>query len=259
MKNLTLRLTVFFTATIIALSFAACGNSSSSASSYDPGELENDGFYTMAEIYASLDSTESVVFVIRHAKRSSDYSRTAQLTREGKKQAKYVGTTLIDSNVTAYYAYSGFVRTMQTVFGIADGRNEKCDAKVLDGLDGNWFVQDTTKFEEYKNSYGGGLTVVSKYAYLGEFADAFYTLADRAEEFVNDQVLPNVQGHKLSIMATHDTFLVPFLVYATNGTVDVKQYETGRWLNYLAGVAIILKNDGSIRYLPTKGLNKGQM
>ena len=214
----------------------------------------------MSEIYHSLSENESVVFVIRHAARTSDYSYSGPLTREGKKQAKYVGTTLVDSNVTAYYAYSGFVRTLQTVSGIADGRDDdKANPQVLEGLDGNWFVKDEAKFDEYRNNSGGGWVVVSKYAYMGEFADAFYVLKDRAEEFVNNHVLSNVQGQKLSIMATHDTFLVPFIVYATNGSVDVKHYETGRWLNYLAGVAIIIGEDGSIRYLPTKGLASGTM
>ena len=244
---------------IFALLFVSC-SSSSSAFSYDPGEPVEDGFYSMSDIYKNLAANEKVVFVIRHAERTSDYSYSGQLTSEGKKQAKYVGTTLIDTNVTAFYAYSGFVRTLQTVSAIADGRDDdNADVKILEGLDGNWFVKDDAKFEEYKNTNGGGWVVVSKYAYLGEFADAFYTLADRAEEFVTQHVLPNVDGQKLSIMATHDTFLVPFIVYATSGSVDVKHYETGRWLNYLAGVAIIIDDAGNIRYLPTKGLNKGQM
>jgi len=253
------RIVAFFSILISAFLLINCSDSSSTFS-YDPGEPVDDGFYSMSDIYKSLAANERVVFVIRHAERTSDYSFSGPLTREGKKQAKYVGTTLVDSNVTAFYAYSGFVRTLQTVEAIADGRDDdNIKAKVLEGLDGNWFVQDDAKFEEYKNTSGGGWVVVSKYAYTGEFADAFYVLADRAEEFVTKHVLPSVEGQKLSIMATHDTFLVPFVVYATSGTVDVKHYETGRWLNYLAGVAIIIGEDGSIRYLPTKGLASGIM
>jgi hypothetical protein len=39
----------------------------------------------------------------------------------------------------------------------------------------------------------------------------------------------------------------------------VRYHEKGRWVNYMGGVAMIIAPDGSIRYVPVKGLESGTM
>jgi hypothetical protein len=52
---------------------------------------------------------------------------------------------------------------------------------------------------------------------------------------------------------------VPLLAYTTDGHANVRYYEKNRWVNYMAGVAMIISADGSVRYIPVKGLETGIM
>ncbi len=64
---------------------------------------------------------------------------------------------------------------------------------------------------------------------------------------------------RYSMAVSHDQVLVPFVAWATNRQVDLRQYETSKWLNYLAGVAIIVNENNEYRYIPVKGLSSGTM
>ena len=43
------------------------------------------------------------------------------------------------------------------------------------------------------------------------------------------------------------------------GKVNLKKHENGKWLNYLAGVAVIIDELGNRRYVPIKGLDSAYM
>jgi hypothetical protein len=60
-------------------------------------------------------------------------------------------------------------------------------------------------------------------------------------------------------MISHDTFVVPFTAYCTNRKVNLRYFDTKLWVNYLAGVAIIMDASGKMRYVPVKGLDSGTM
>ena len=64
---------------------------------------------------------------------------------------------------------------------------------------------------------------------------------------------------RVNVMCTHDYLVVPLLAYTTDGHANVRYFEKYRWVNYMAGVAMIISADGSVRYIPVKGLETGIM
>jgi hypothetical protein len=54
-------------------------------------------------------------------------------------------------------------------------------------------------------------------------------------------------------------FVVPLTAYFTDKKVNLRYFDTKQWINYLAGLAIIMGSDGKIRYVPVKGLESGTM
>jgi hypothetical protein len=102
--------------------------------------------------------------------------------------------------------------------------------------------------------------VYSKYGFTGAYSDAFYDLETRSEQLLKDEILANIAGMKrVNVMCTHDYLVVPLLAYTTDGHANVRYFEKYRWVNYMAGVAMIISADGSVRYVPVKGLETGIM
>ena len=160
-----------------------------------------------------------------------------------------------------YFGYSGYTRTQETCENIALGYGQsKYSLDVLAGLDGDWYMKDSVKFESYSNSDGGGWVVCSKYAFLGAYPDVFYDLETRSEELLQNEILANLGKMKrVNFLVSHDYLIVPLLAYTTNGHANVRFYEKWKWVNYMAGVAMIISPDGSVRYIPVKGLETGVM
>ena len=126
-------------------------------------------------------------------------------------------------------------------------------------MDGAWYVQNSASANNYINAEGGWI-VYSRYAFLGDYSDAFYDLDTRSEQLLKDEILANIDKMKrVNVMCTHDYLVVPLLAYVTDGHANVRYYEKWRWVNYLAGVAMIISADGTIRYIPVKGLETGTM
>ena len=223
---------------------------------------EADGFTDIAEVYASLKPNEKAVFIIRHSERTDDTGPKGPLTQNGKLYARNLGTRLAAiANEDFYYGYSGYVRTEETCREIAVGKGQQqYSLEVLPYMDGAWYVKDEAKANDYVNSDGGGWVVYSKYGFTGAYKDAFYDLKTRSEELIKDNILANISTMKrVNFMCTHDYLVVPLLAYTTNGHANVRYYEKWKWVNYLSGVAMIISPDGSIRYVPVKGLESGTM
>ena len=55
--------------------------------------------------------------------------------------------------------------------------------------------------------------------------------------------------------------MVPLVVYASGKKINLKYYEdtNNRWLNYLGGIAIVFKPDGTRVFYVVKGLDSGTM
>lgn len=223
---------------------------------------EADGFTDIVEVYANLKSDEKAVFIIRHSERTDDTGPSGHLTDNGKKYARDLGARFAAvAKEDFYYGYSGYTRTQETCENIAQGKGQSnYSLDVLPYMDGAWYVKDDALVESYMNSDGGGWVVYSKYAFTGAYPDAFYDLETRSEQLLKDNVLANLASMKrVNVMCTHDFLVVPLLAYTTNGHANVKYYEKWKWVNYMAGVAMIISPDGSMRYIPVKGLETGVM
>lgn len=222
---------------------------------------EADGFTDIAEVYASLKPNEKAVFIIRHSERTDDTGPKGPLTENGRLYARNLGARLAAiANEDFYYGYSGYVRTEETCREIAVGKGQQqYSIDILPYMDGNWYVQDGVKASDYISADGGWI-VYSKYGFTGAYEDAFYDLKARSEELLKDSILANLPTMKrVNFMCTHDYLVVPLLAYVTDGHANVRYYEKWKWVNYLSGVAMIISPDGSIRYVPVKGLESGTM
>ena len=223
---------------------------------------EADGFTDLVQVYANLKSDEKVVFIIRHSERTNDTGPGGHLTDNGKKYARDLGARLAKAGAEDFYfGYSGYTRTYETCEGIAQGKGQaNYSIEQLSYMNGDWYVKDADKADAYVNSDGGGWVVYSKYGFTGAYPDAFYDLETRSEQLLKDQILANIGSMKrVNVMCTHDYLVVPLLAYTTDGHANVRYYEKYHWVNYMAGVAMIISADGSVRYVPVKGLETGIM
>ena len=223
---------------------------------------EADGFTDLVQVYANLKSDEKVVFIIRHSERTNDTGPGGHLTDNGKKYARDLGARIAKVGTEDFYfGYSGYTRTYETCENIAQGKGQVNYSIVeLPYMDGAWYVKDADKAEAYTKSDGGGWVVYSKYGFTGAYPDAFYDLETRSEQLLKDQILANIGSMKrVNVMCTHDYLVVPLLAYTSDGHANVRYYEKYHWVNYMAGVAMIISADGSVRYVPVKGLETGIM
>ena len=124
---------------------------------------------------------------------------------------------------------------------------------------GAWYVKVDAKASGYGDA-NGGWEVYSRHAFTGAYADAFYDLEDRSVQLIEGELVASLpQMERVNFMCTHDYLVVPLLAYVTDGHANVRYYEKWKWVNYLAGAAIIVSPDGSLRYIPVKGLETGVM
>ena len=223
---------------------------------------EADGFTDIADVYANLKSDEKAFFIIRHSERTDDTGPSGHLTDNGKKYARDLGARIAKVGTEDfYYGYSGYTRTYETCENIALGKGQvNYTIEALEYMDGGWYVMNGPLVDSYINSDGGGWVVYSKYGFTGAYSDAFYDLDTRSEQLLKDEILANSASMKrVNFFCTHDYLIVPLLAYTTNGHANVRYYEKYRWVNYMAGVAMIISADGSVRYIPVKGLETGTM
>ena len=222
-----------------------------------PGEILD--FDDVSDVLKNVAAGEKVIFILRHAERTDDTGKNGHLTDNGKKQSQSVGAKFKGEDI--YFANSTYTRSYETCSNVATGAGiTSFVSDTIPDLDGAWFEKDEAKFENYKNSEGGGWIVTSAYAYKGSYTDAFYPLKSRGEEFITEVVKPRFDKvNKVAVWISHDMLVVPLAVYCTEGKVNLRYFDTKQWINYLAGVAIIMGVDGTLRYVPVRGLSSGTM
>ena len=223
----------------------------------EPGEILE--FEDVADVLKTVAAGEKVIFILRHAERSDDTGKTGHLTSNGKKQSQSVGEKFKGEDI--YFANSTYTRSYETCENVAAGAGfAQLVSDTIPDLDGSWFVKNESKLEDYKNSDGGGWVVTSAYAYKGSYSDAFYPLKSRGDEFIAEVVKPRFEKvSKMAVWISHDMLVVPLAAYCTEGKVNLRYFDTKQWINYLAGVAVIMGVDGTLRYVPVKGLTSGTM
>ena len=223
----------------------------------EPGEILE--FEDVGEVLKTVGAGEKVLFILRHAERTDDTGKNGHLTNNGKSQSQSVGEKFKGEDI--YFANSTYTRSYETCSNIATGAGYSAlISDTIPELDGDWFVKNDSKFEDYKNSNGGGWVVASEYAYKGSYSDAYYPLQSRGEEFMTEVVKPRFSKiSRMAVWISHDMMVVPLTVFCTEGKVNLRYFDTKQWINYLAGVAIIMGVDGTLRYVPVKGLTSGTM
>lgn len=225
--------------------------------------LDKDGFATVADVYKSLAPEEKAVFIIRHSEREDAVTIETELTANGVKMAQDLGKTL-KSDEEFSYITSGFVRTNETANNISKGRGEANLPKLITNYDitGNWFLKiSADSLALYGSSLGmkgGSVELMSHWAYGEPYPNALYELEPRAQEFMQNVILKNLPKWKrVSIMVSHDIFVMPLAVFGSEKKVALKYYEDYHWINYIAGLAIIVDTQNNLRYVPVKGAESG--
>ena len=220
-------------------------------------------FTPFDSVVNGLAEGEKVVIMVRHAERGSDYSRTGPLTENGKLQSRELGAKMIGSP-DIYYAGSQFIRTHQTCNNIAKGHGDADTlADTLSVLNDGWFIKSQNAYNSAQWQAGGAFALLSKWAYEGGYTNAFYDLAERSSELIEEHLIPALErsGKSIGVFVSHDVMLLPLIAYVSDGNIDLKYYisSENRWVNYLAGFAVVIKPDGTKVFYAVKGLDKGTM
>lgn len=225
-----------------------------------------DNFADIKDVYEGIKPNERVIFVLRHAERGDDTSKSGTLTDNGKKQSQQVGQGLTLFPEDFVLGASEFLRAHQTVEYIARGRGQQFDIRdTFPELNDNWYEKNHEASEQAKSECGGGWELTSKYAYTGAYTTgatpAFHPLAERSVQLIEKVLLAkyNDPAQRFVMLSSHDKVMVPLVVYCTKGKVNLKKHDGGKWLNYLAGVAIIIDELGNRRYVPVRGLSSAYM
>ena len=220
--------------------------------------LDEDGFADIKDVYRSLQANEKAVFVIRHAEHDMFVTRQGDLSEDGEIQALDVGKKLVGPDEFTY-SHTDYVRTYKTCLGIATGRGQATFPNDTNDIyTEGWYVSNDSLFDEYSKKPSDTHTVTSSWAYNGEFADAFFDYTAKNEEMTNMLVGDYATASRVRVVCSHDNFVVPLTVYLTNKTVNLRVFENNKkWLNFLAGAAIITNDAGARRTYAVKGLESG--
>ncbi|WP_297698222.1 histidine phosphatase family protein [uncultured Fibrobacter sp.] len=226
-------------------------------------------FQDLPTVYKNLDPTDKVAFVIRHAQREKSTGVESQLTEKGIEQSKTLGTYLVSDEDFAYGS-TNFVRTRATAQYISEGRGQEFpEPIVLPELVASTFVADEEKFKALMTEAGyiDEAYMYSEWAYDGKYTEAFNDFEKTGVQIITQAILPRMSTEKrVNIFISHDMFLGPFIAYCTNKETKVLRKHAittenctdCRWIQYLEGIAIIVKADGTRKYVPVSGnmLNK---
>lgn len=231
---------------------------------FNEAAITNLDFVGIQKIFASLQPTDKVVFVMRHAHRTSSTDATGVLTGLGYLQAQAVGAK-IKSDEEIKYWHSEIPRTEQTCKAIAWGRGQATISHIaLADLNGGWFEKNHSVVESYNASVPSSYEVISRWAYneygdLGiTFDDGFYNLMERGQQFINEIVVGKIAPQsRISIAISHDQMLYPLAIFASNRQIDMRYHEDKSWLNFIAGIAVIIKPDNTSKVVLVKGLDSG--
>ncbi|WP_173383074.1 histidine phosphatase family protein [Fibrobacter succinogenes] len=237
----------------------------SDPSAFDPNAAAYTSFIGIKKVFAAIQPTDKAVFILRHGDRTKS-EEGGLLTGLGYEQAIAVGKKIASTEEVKFW-HSEIERTLQTSMGIAQGRGQTTISHVaLKDLNGGWFEKDSEKINEYNATVPTTYDVVSRWAYneytdpTVTYNDGFYDLMERGAQFMNEVILAKVVPQsRISVVVSHDQMLYPLTIFATNRMLEMKHHEDKSWLNFLAGVAVIVHADGSVKYVPIMGLDEGTM
>lgn len=146
--------------------------------------------------------------------------------------------------IIALYATAVY-RCKQTASLIAKGRGD-----TVPGVDDFMDVavaSDLLRGHAYTITEGSNSwDDLSRYAYGVEYA------------------MPKATDKTINIYISHDFCMLPLVAYESNRKIDMKFYEagesqwdTGKWINYLTGIAVIKRASGEVEIVNVTGLSTG--
>ena len=255
--------------------------SSADATNLDPNCVETPvatipidsiGLADIADVFKTVRCNEKAVFVIRHGERDDGQTgKETPLTywegepdsvkgqpSDGVRQAIAVGKKLVSADEFTY-THTKYLRTEQTCFYINQGRGQATfPHDSADYYSISWFKKDKERYSFYEDSTTNVRLVIAGWAYDNLYADAFYDLKEKATEIIKTHIAPDYASmSKFRVICSHDDFILPLSVFASNGTVDYKFHIDSHWPYFLTGVAVIIDNKNQIRYVPFRGLGIG--
>ena len=226
-------------------------------------------FVPLEDVLAKVAPDEQVIIVIRHAERDEDLSIASALTDLGVAQSQELGEKLMFSP-EIYYAGSQYHRTHMTYNNIAKGRADYDTlGDTMAVLNEGWF---TKSFDSYymtlfrENDDGRG--VMTRWAAEGGYTDVFYDVSPRFAALLENHLMPALKRSKkqVGMFVSHDVMIIPMVSYISERRITMKYYlakqgewDGDNWLNYLAGIAILFKPDGTRVFYAVKGLDSGTM
>lgn len=232
---------------------------------------DSTGFYDVGDVYNAVPATSKLVFVMRHAERETSEGQESLLTEKGVQQALSVGAKLAGGDESFYYSSTDFIRTRTTAENIAKGRGETgVEVVTWEGINGGYFLKvPTDTMDAFVRNRGGSWKFISSWAYddpnpsrftKDKIPEYLYDLMPRGDQFVNEVILANLPNWKrVNVLISHDLLIEPLVAYASNRTVDLKFYESGKWANYLSGMAVVVDEANLVTLLPVRGIEYGYM
>lgn len=245
-----------------------------------------DKFIPLEDVFDCILPKEKVAFVIRHGERKKeDSGTTGDLNAQGKDQSSYLGKKMgAKSSEEFYYISTKSYRTLNTDVYISKGKGETfLDSATVFSKDSSYHFMKSEDYTEkwfVKNSTPGECKGVTSWAIFSIFAydttacsNDFYNVDERSKEFIDKHFMyDDIQN--VTVVATHDKFITPFLISLTDRKIGFEAHEYVKkngydndwnqgvfrhWPNYLAGVAIIVNENNERSFVPVKGLKTGYL
>lgn len=235
---------------------------------------------------ASIGADDKYIMIIRHADRDSgDTGITGDINETGLNSCKTVaeqmkdGTSWTKDGVTylidcaandAHYFSTNYTRTKHTAQALATYRlDTDSAASDYSGITDATEILVAERFlKEPKES--GNSELLSKWINnpssltqeeltvnlgVNSAEEATTKLLTLANQFT--QEILTLADKRLNVFVTHDYFLVPMVAAMTN--IKCSKTDSNKWLNYEAGLGIILHNDDTFEAFPIRCKSDGYM
>ena len=233
---------------------------------------------------ASIGADDKYIMVIRHADRdSNDTGVTGDINSTGLDSCKTVaeqmkdGTSWTKDGVTylidcpannAHYFSTNYTRTRHTAQALAEYRlDTDSAASDYSGItDATETLLSERFLKEPKDS--GNSDLLSRWINdpssltqeeltvnigVSTPEEAVARLTALANQFTQEIIA--LADKRLNVFVTHDYYLVPFVAAMT----EIKFEKGGNWLNYEAGLGIILHSDNTFEIFPIRCKGSGYL
>ncbi len=248
------------------------------------GTLSTTDFNDAATVYQAVNTAQGdrVMFIVRHSERDSATGKDVGLNANGvslvntNAASKLTGSPFATSTDDAYYS-TNVKRTVDTSYlvGYARGHSGMTQNTALGSDWESCTVVDHSgdtdssiasvavtpgPHTHFNDSFSGGTDWNTAKNYYSNNQSECTTKCEAAINWLAE----DSEGHPFTFLTSHDLCMVPFVCWATNNgnffstwNNDYDSNPTG-WINYLAGIAVIVHSDGSWEPYPVRILSSGK-